>query len=84
MCSKQLKNGKACGPDKIPKNLVKDAVNFISHPLTLIYNSSMKNGIFPDNWKVTRVAPIFKSGKRCDGNNYRPNSLLQLSQEYLK
>ena len=39
---KQLKNGKACGPDKIPTTLVKDAANFISYPLTLIYNSSIK------------------------------------------
>ena len=35
-------NGKACGPDKIPTTLVKDAANFISYPLTLIYNSSIK------------------------------------------
>ena len=39
---KQLKNGKACGPDKIPTTLVKDAATFISYPLTLIYNSSIK------------------------------------------
>ena len=73
---KQLKNGKACGPDKIPTTLVKDPANFISYPLTLIYNSSMKNGIFPDLWKIARVAAIFKSGKRCDRNNYRPISML--------
>ena len=40
---KELKNGKACGPDKIPTTLVKDAANFISYPLTLIYISSIKN-----------------------------------------
>ena len=76
MCLNQLENGKACGPDKIPTTLVKDAANFISYPLTLIYNSSMKNGIFPDFWKITRVAPIYKSGKRFDCNNYRPISVL--------
>ena len=48
MCLQQLKNRKACVPDKIPTNLVKEAANFISHPSPLIYNSSMKNGIFPD------------------------------------
>ena len=74
-CLKQLKNGKACGPDKIPTTLVKDAVNLISYPLTLIYNSSMKNSIFPDYWKATQVAPIFKCGIRCDSNNYRPISV---------
>ena len=44
---KQLKNSKACAPDRIPTNLEKDVANFISHPLTLIYNPSMKNSIFP-------------------------------------
>ena len=39
MCLKQLKNGTARGPDKIPTNLVKDVANFILQPLTLIYNS---------------------------------------------
>ena len=46
-CLKQLRNGKACGPDKISTTLVKDAANFISYSLTLIYNSSMQNSTFP-------------------------------------
>ena len=81
---KQLKNGKACGPDKIPTTLVKDAANFISYPLTLIYNSSIKNGIFPDLWKIARVAAIFKSGKRCNSNNYRPISVLSIFSRVLE
>ena len=81
---KQLTNGKACGPDKIPTTLVKDAANFISYPLTLIYNSSIKNGIFPDLWKIAKVAAIFKSGKRCDSNNYRPISVLSIFSRVLE
>ena len=75
---KQLNNGKACGTDKIPTTLLKDAANFISYQLTLICNSSIKNGVFPDLWKIARVAAIFKSGKRCDSNNYRPISVLSI------
>ena len=56
--------------------LVKDAANFISNPLTLIYNSSIKNG--------NRVAAIFKSGKRCDSNNYRPISVLSIFSRVLE
>ena len=47
MCLEHLNNCKARGPYKISTNLVKDAVNFISHSFTFIYNSSMKNCIFP-------------------------------------
>ncbi len=63
-------NGKAPGPDKIPIMFVKDVADFISYPLTLIFNSSLENGIFPDLWKTARVAAIYKAGKRCDSNNY--------------
>ena len=34
---KQLKNGEAAGPDKIPTTLVKDAAEFISQPLMMIF-----------------------------------------------
>ena len=34
------------------------------------------NGIFPDDVKSARVAPIFKSGERSDVSNYRPISVL--------
>ena len=41
-----------------------------------IYNLSIAIGIFPDSWKIARVAPIFKSGQANDRSNYRPISVL--------
>ena len=75
---KELKNGKANGPDRIPVGLVKDASAFIALPLTLVYNASLVTGVFPDIWKVARVTPIFKSGERDGMNNYRPMSVLSI------
>ena len=49
---KQLKNGKAADPDKIPTILVKDAAEFISQPLMMIFNASLTLGVFPDIWKL--------------------------------
>ena len=69
---KQLKNGKAPGPDKIPTKLIKEAGEGICKPLALIFNSSFRYGIFPDIWELARVPSIFKSGSRSDANNYRP------------
>ena len=55
----QLKNGNASGSDKITITLVKDASEYIAHPLMLIYNSSLANGAFPDVLKLARVTPIY-------------------------
>ena len=38
----QLKNGKASGPDKITVTLVKDASEFIAHPLMLIFTHHLR------------------------------------------
>ena len=81
---KQLKNGKAPGPDKIPIILIKDAVDLISKPLTLIFNSSLWKGIFPDVWKLARVTPIFKSGSKSVANNYRPISVISVFSRILE
>ena len=45
---KKLENGKAPGPDKISTKQIKDAAVFIWKPLTMVFNSSLKFGIFPD------------------------------------
>ena len=43
-----LKNGKASCPVKVTIKLVKDAAKFIAYPIICIFNSSIKNGVFPD------------------------------------
>ena len=81
---KQLKNGKAPGPDKFPTMLIKDAAEVICEPLAMIFNSSLRHGIFPDIWKLARVTPIFKSGSRGDANNYRPISVISVFSRILE
>ena len=81
---KQLKNGKAAGPDKIPTTLVKDAAEFISQPLMMIFYASLKLGVFPDIWKLAKVSPIFKTGARNNKNNYRPISVLSIFSKLIE
>ena len=43
---KNLKNEKAVGRDKIPTTIIKDVGDIITKPLTMIFNSSLTNGVF--------------------------------------
>ena len=37
---------------------------------------SLNTGIFPDDWKIARVTPIYKSDNKTDCGNYRPISII--------
>ena len=81
---KNLKNGKAAGPDKIPTTVIKDVGDVITKLLTMIFNSSLTNGVFPDTWKISRITPTFKSGAINDVNNYRPISVISVFSTLLE
>jgi hypothetical protein len=33
-------------------------------------------GIFPEDWKISKIIPLFKQGDRSDLNNYCPISII--------
>ena len=73
-----LKNSKSPGPDKIPSKLLKDAIEYICHPLAMIFNASLETWIFPDRWRLARGTPIYKSGQKFNLSNYRLISVLSV------
>ena len=42
------------------------AANIVAPSLTQIFTKSISTGIFPTEWKLARVTPIFKKGKKDD------------------
>ena len=48
----------------------------IADSLTYIFNQAITLASFPDEWKIARVIPLFKSGHRNMPGNYRPISIL--------
>ena len=64
----------SCELDPIPSKLLIECLESILTSLTLLFNSSLVSGIFPQCLKLALVTPILK--KRCfdynDLNNYRP------------
>ena len=71
----ELKNS-APGPDGIPASIIKDSLPFFAPVLTHIVNLSLQQGIFPNELKIARIIPLYKSGNKKSANNYRPISLL--------
>ena len=67
---------KATGHDNIPKKILKIAAPVISLSLADLFNLSITINASPDDWKVAKVFPLFKSGERNDPNNFRPISVL--------
>ena len=73
---KKLINSKATGIHGIPNKALKDTAEIIAPSLTNIFNFSVTTKVFPDDLKVGKVAPAYKSGDRDNLNNYRPISVL--------
>lgn len=73
---KQMKPKKSTGPDNISSWLLRELNLSISEPLSIIINKSMEQGIFPNQLKLAKIIPIYKSKDKEQFNNYRPISLL--------
>ena len=61
--------------------LIRECADLIYIPICNIFNQSIGQGIFPDDWKCARVALLFKAGDRNDVNNYRPISVISVVAE---
>ena len=61
------------GLDEISSFFLKTGMSILAKPLSQLFNLSLSAGIFPDQWKIDRIAPIYKKGK---SDNYRPISVL--------
>lgn len=67
---------KGCGPDDIPPIFLKSCADSLVKPLHYIFNRSLSTGIFPSQWKISYISPIFKSGSRKKVENYRGIAIL--------
>ena len=61
----KLNKCKGAGLDGILSRRILDCADLITLHISIIFNSSLANGIFPDDWKSARVTPPFKHGKEA-------------------
>ena len=79
-----IKANKSAGYDSFSPQVIKSVIKAIAQPLTSICNLSIQMGSFPDQMKIAKVCPIFKTDDRCEISNYRPISVLPVFSKILE
>ena len=74
----KLDSTKGPGTDNINTKSLKSIANIISTHLTILFNESLKTGIYPQCLKISKCVPIYKGTPLdpYDPVNYRPISIL--------
>lgn len=69
--------GKAPGPDGVPDMVIKEVVVMETEILMDLFNSCLKQGLFPCAWKVSKLVLLRKGDKPLENpSSYRPICLL--------
>ena len=80
----RLDSKKSCGHDDIPVLTLKLSKYLLAPLLSNVINESICDGVFPNNLKIAKVVPIFKTGDSEIPTNYRPISVLTYFSKILK
>ena len=81
---KNVKAGKAAGPDGIHGMVLKHCAASLAKPLTALFNISFVTGCIPDEWKLASIVPLHNKYDRNSIENYRPICLASLVMKILK
>ena len=68
----------------MPMYIYKTAFDVLGGTLLSSCNKSVQQGIFPDELKIAKITPLFKSGERNLISNYRPISVLSSQSKFVE
>ncbi|PKU42232.1 reverse hypothetical protein [Limosa lapponica baueri] len=74
---RNLKVHKCMGPNEIHLWVLRELVDEVAKPLSIIFELR-HSGEVPADWKKGNTTPIFKKGKKEDPGNYRDYSLMSV------
>ena len=75
----KLCESKAIGLDKISARLLRECADLIASSVCCIFNRSITTGIFPEEWKCSKVISVFKQRERSALNDYRQISIIPVA-----
>ncbi|KAK4822323.1 hypothetical protein QYF61_013022 [Mycteria americana] len=70
-----LDTHRSMGPDGIHPRVLRELLEVLTKPLSIIYQQSWLAGEVPVDWRLENVTPIYKKGQKEDPGNYRAVSL---------
>ena len=76
----KLANGKAISLHDIPKRALKHCAEKITPSLRYIFNLSIRTRVFPYDFKIAKISPVFKMEIKV---TWETTDLYQSSQELL-
>ena len=71
-----LEPGKGMGWEGFSPRVIKGVAKELSGSLSRLYNSCIREGYYPGDFKIARVVPVFKAEDPTEFSNYRPVSVL--------
>ncbi|KFU84908.1 hypothetical protein M959_06132, partial [Chaetura pelagica] len=71
---RNMKIYKSMGPEEIHPRVLKELVDVVAKPLSIIFQRSWQSVEVPGDWKKRYVMPIFKKGRKEDPGNCQPIS----------
>lgn len=81
----KIKEKKAPGPDGIAPELVKAALGAYPYKYLQVMNKCIKEGVFPERWKIAKLVLIAKERKPTEQETkYRPICLLNVMGKVLE
>jgi hypothetical protein len=80
----QLQSKTSLDFEGISLYFVKKVIFSIATPILHVFRQSLSSGIFPSQFKIAKVVPVFKSGDKTNPGNYRPISLLSSFSKILE
>jgi hypothetical protein len=67
----KLKNNKSAGLDGIKNEMIKAGLSQIVGCLLKLFNIILSTGVYPSDWKIGYLKPLYKCDDPCDTSNYR-------------
>ena len=79
-----LKDKSSYGVDNIPVKILRDGCEILAKPYHILLNKIYNQKVIPEQWKTSRILPLYKKGNKNQVENYRPISNLCAGSKVLE